>query len=209
MAAGFPVEIDVQPTSDGRAVVFHDWNLRRLTGRDARVAQVPYAEITRLRLLETGERIPLLEEVLERVAGRQPLLIELKNRRQPGLLEPAVSALLRNYAGPCAIHSFNPFTLGWFRRRHPDLLRGQISCAFDTDDMAGWKKIVLEHYGMNWMSRPHFISHQCKRLPALVPFLLRKFFGRPLLAWTITNAASQAHAKRWADNYIFEGFVPC
>lgn len=205
--AGYPVEIDVQPTSDGEAVVFHDWNLRRLTGRDMRVALVARAELAPLRLLDTTERIPLLREVLDLVAGQQPLVIELKNRRQPGLLEPAVSRLLRNYPGPCAIHSFNPFTLGWFRRHHSDLLRGQISCAFDTDGMAGWKKAILEHYGMNWMSRPHFISHQLKRLPAAVPLLLRRL-GKPLLAWTITGLAEQRHAQRWADNYFFEGFTP-
>jgi hypothetical protein len=37
--------------------------------------------------------------------------------------------------------------------------------------MASWKKLILAHYGMNWMSRPHFISHHWKQFPAIVPTL--------------------------------------
>ena len=77
----------------------------------------------------------------------------------------------------------------------PELCRGQISCSFDTDDMAGWKKVILAHYGMNWMSRPHFISHHWKQLPgdharAAQPALLRM----PLLTWTVRSAKEQASA---------------
>ena len=116
-----------------------------------------------------AERVPFLEDVLDLVRGRQPVVIELKNRKRPCALEPEVSRILRDYQGDVAIHSFNPFSLGWFRRNHPGLCRGQISCSFDTDDMAGWKKLILAHYGMNWMSRPQFISHHWKQLPAIVP----------------------------------------
>lgn len=205
---GFPIEIDVQTTVDGRAVVFHDWNLRRLTGLDARVKFTTAAEITGLRLAGGPEPVPFLEEVLDLVQGRQPLIIEIKNRKRPCALEPEVSRILRAYRGPVAVHSFNPFSLGWFRRNHPGLCRGQISCSFDTDDMAGWKKIILAHYGMNWMSRPHFISHHWKQLPALVPIILRNFLRLPLLTWTVRNLHEQKTALEFADNIFFEGYLP-
>lgn len=205
--AGYPVEIDVQVTADGRALVFHDWNLKRLTGRDARVAQVPDAEVERLRLQGSNEKIPRLEEVLEVVAGREAVLLEIKNRRYPSALEPEVSRIIRRYQGPLAIQSFNPYTLGWFRLRHPEVARGQLSCAFDTDDMAGWKKLILQHYGMNWMTAPHFIGHHWVHLPGTIPGLLRRM-GCPVLAWTIRSPEEETMARRHADNIIFEGFRP-
>jgi glycerophosphoryl diester phosphodiesterase len=208
VAAGLPVEIDIQPTADGRVVCFHDWNLQRMTGRDGRVAATKSGELSDLRLLGTGEGIPFFEDVLRLVAGRQPLVIEIKNRRQPEGMEAAMSAILKDYQGAYVVHSFNPFSLGWLRRNAPWIVRGQISCAFDTDDMATWKKLLLEHYAMNWMSRPHFISHQIKRLPSPVTSVLRNAFGLPLLAWTAKSPEEFALAKTLADNVIFEGFPP-
>ena len=208
VSAGFPVEIDVQVTADGRAVVFHDWNLKRLTGRDAKVKDVTAAEIAALTLLGTDQRIPSLEETLDVIAGREPVLIEIKNRRYPTALEPEAGRILSAYRGPFAIQSFNPFTLGWFRLRHPKISRGQISCSFDTDDMAGWKKKVLANYGMNWMSGPQFISHHWKQLPALAPTFLRTALKMPLLAWTVRSEAEMAAALKLGDNVIFEHFVP-
>jgi glycerophosphoryl diester phosphodiesterase len=206
--AGYPVEIDVQVSADGAAVVFHDWNLQRLTGLDAKVVDKTARELAALRLPGGGEKIPLLQDVLAAVNGRQAIVIEIKNRRQPTALEPTIAAILRDYHGPFAIHSFNPFSLGWFARHAPAIMRGQISCAFDTDDMAGWKKVILEHYGMNWMSRPQFIAHHWKRLPAPMPALLRRVFRKPLLAWTVRSQTEADTALRHADNVIFEQFLP-
>lgn len=206
--AGFPVEIDAQVTADGRAVVFHDWNLQRLTGTDAKVVHISSSDLAKLRLEGTDEKIPLLEEALELVNGRQAILLEIKNRRYPTALEPVVSKILRSYKGPIGIQSFNPYTLGWFRLRHPGIPRGQLSCSFDTDDMTGWKKIVLEHYGMNWLTAPQFIAHHWVRLPGKMPAFLRRFLHLPLLAWTIRSPEEYAAAMKLADNVVFERFVP-
>ena len=146
--------------------------------------------------------------MLDLIGGRQAVIIEIKNRKRPCALEPEVSRILRRYKGNVAIHSFNPFSLGWFRRNHPGLCRGQISCSFDTDDMAGWKKLILANYGMNWMSQPQFISHHWKQLPAIVPALLRWLFTTPLLTWTVRSSMEQAAAMRRADNVFFEAYVP-
>ena len=205
---GFPVEIDVQMSVDGRAVVFHDWNLLRLTGFDARVRNTHSGRIAGLKLAGGAERVPFLEDVLDLVRGRQPVVIELKNRKRPCALEPEVSRILRGYQGDVAIHSFNPFSLGWFRRNHPGICRGQISCSFDTDDMAGWKKLILANYGMNWMSRPQFISHHWTQLPAIVPIFLRRLAGVPLLSWTVRSSQEQSAALLQSDNVFFEAYVP-
>lgn len=205
---GFPVEIDVQVTSDGRAVVFHDWNLLRLTGRDRRVSLTTYPEITELRLQGSDASIPTLEEMLKIIGGRVPILIEIKNRRGVNQLEPAVANALSDYRGEHAVQSFNPYTLGWFRRHHPTILRGQLSCAFDTDGMAGWKKWILSQYGMNWLTAPHFISHQWHQLPSPATHFLHGLCGLPLLAWTVRSPEEMSAALRVANNVIFEDFLP-
>jgi len=205
---GFPVEIDVQASRDGRVVVFHDWKLDRLTGAAGRMDAADFADLRRLRLQGTNEGIPLLEEVLELVNGRVAILVEIKNRRYVGKIEPGVAAALTAYNGSVAVQSFNPYTLGWFRIKYPHIRRGQLSCAFDTDDMAGWKKVILSVYGMNWMTRPNFLSHQWQRLPTPATTFLHRVMGLPLLAWTAKSPAELERALQLADNAIFEGFLP-
>jgi hypothetical protein len=74
--------------------------------------------------------------------------------------------------------------------------------------MAGWKKLILANYGMNWMSRPQFISHHWKQLPAIVPIFLRRIMGMPLLTWTVRSAREHSAALRQSDNVFFEAYIP-
>lgn len=85
--AGYAIELDVHRASDGTLVVFHDHDLRRMTGARGTVERMDFRSLRRLRLGGTACTIPLLREVLECVGGRVPLLIELKNGGLPGALE--------------------------------------------------------------------------------------------------------------------------
>src|SRR3954466_4751370 len=89
-ALGFPAEMDVRLTRDGEVVVFHDRALERLTGASGSVDERTAAELRGLRLLGTAEPVPLLRDVLALVAGRVPLLIELKPSALGADLEHAV-----------------------------------------------------------------------------------------------------------------------
>ncbi len=203
---GFPVELDVQATADGCVAVFHDWNFLRLTGVDSLLADARWYDLGKLRLGGTASSVPRLEEVLELVGGRVPLLIELKSRGSGEVLTRSIAPLLTAYDGAFAVQSFNPGILGWFRKRHPAIPRGQLACSFDTDPMAGWKKMLFSCYGMNWLSAPDFIGHRLQDLPAPAPRFLRRFL--PVLAWTIKSPAGAQRSLLHADNYIFEGFLP-
>jgi glycerophosphoryl diester phosphodiesterase len=208
--AGYGIELDAQLSSDGNVMVFHDWTLDRLTQGLGELRDTCREELVGLTLAGTGQRIPTLAEVLRLVAGRVPLLIEIKNRhRHAGKLESAVAELLKSYEGPCAILSYNPFSVAWFARRLPDLLRGQTSTHFpQINTQVPWPvRTALKHMIFNPMSRPDFIVYDHRALTMRSPRRARRR-GLPLLAYTIKTEDELVYARQHADNVIFENVRP-
>ena len=91
IAAGYGIEMDIQRSADGEAMVFHDDEMPRLTGLPGLVHDYTVAQLSATPLLDGGETVPTLAEVLALVAGRAPLLIEIKD--QDGALGPGVGPL--------------------------------------------------------------------------------------------------------------------
>lgn len=200
LAAGYPVEIDVRLSADGRVIVFHDEDLSRMTGVKEALATQPASRLTSLGLNETAEKIPRLEDVLNLTKGREGLLIEIKSTESRGRLEAETARLLSSYQGDFAVQSFDPRSLTWFRKYAPSVTRGQLS--------SGWhdgKSIFSGNYLQNWLSRPHFLGHDRRRLPAAAVAFFRKL-GWPVLTWTVRSAAEREAALPYADNIIFEQF---
>jgi glycerophosphoryl diester phosphodiesterase len=198
-----PIELDVRLTQDNSVVVFHDDELRRMTGRQGSISKIDSIELAALRLVNTDERIPNLVEALEFVSGKVPLLIEIKNEGAPGKLEQKVAELLRFYKGEVAIQSFNPYSLQWFKRHAPRLLRGQLSGDFRDKKLSLYRKFILKRLLMNLISKPDFIAFDIRALPNKKVQKVRKK-GIPLLAWTIRNKQEEAKAEIYADNVITE-----
>jgi glycerophosphoryl diester phosphodiesterase len=213
--AGFGIEIDVQPTADGQAVVFHDEDLTRLTGETGETAARTAAELTRLRVLGSDETIPTLPEVLGIIGGRVPLLVEIKDQHGAlgpvtGPLEPAVADALRTYAGPVAVMSFNPHSVAAMARLAPDVPRGLTTAAYDE---AGWPGVsaarrsqlrdIADYAGVG----ASFISHEAADLarPRVAGL---KADGAIVLCWTIRSPEAEARARRVAQNITFEGYRP-
>lgn len=213
IAAGYGIEIDVQLSSDGRAMVFHDYDLQRLTGTKGAVQQRSAAALADLRLLGTEAAIPTLREVLAQVAGAVPLLIEVKDQDgtlgpRVGPLEDAVAADLESYSGPVAVMSFNPHSVAHFAGAAPQIARGLTTDAFTAED---WPTIPAatrdrlrdfpdyHHVGAS------FISHAADDLdnPRVTEL---KNAGAAILCWTIRSAAAEAQARRIAQNVTFEGY---
>jgi len=212
-ASGYAVEIDVQLLSDRQLVVFHDLSLERMTGHARRACDCTANDVRRMRLGGGGHSIPLLADVLETIGGRVPLLIEVKNpsrrNRDP---ERALAAILAEYAGPVAVQSFNPFSLQWFRRRMPDIPRGQLSSDFKGDrgyaaPVGRHLKLAARHLLICCVSKPTFIAYDARCLPAWAPGRKRRA-GLPLLAWTVRSEREMDQALEHCDNVIFEGFRP-
>lgn len=215
IAAGYGIELDIQPAHDGTPMVFHDYDLRRLTG-DARfiAVQTPDA-LAALRLSGTDEPIPTLADFLTLVAGQVPLLIEIKEPI-PGLsdhterLAERVAGALDGYAGEVAVMSFDPAVVAAFHRAAPHLPCGLTTCDYARDD---WpllddatrvRRAAIPDYDAVGAS---FISHNKRDLANPRVAELRRQ-GAGVLCWTIRSPEEEAAARLVAHNITFEGYRP-
>ena len=159
-----------------------------------------------IRLAGTDQKIPTLDEFLEFVNGRVPVLIEIKNNNKVGDLESALYSKLKEYKGEYAIQAFNPFVLEWFKNNAPEVIRGQLSGYFKGEQLSFLKKLFLKRMTLNKkVSQPHFISYEASTLPNR---FVRKYKTLPLLAWTVRRQAGYMKDIKFCDNIIFEGFEP-
>ena len=206
---GYPIELDLNLSADGRAMVFHDARLDRLTDWSGPLGERTAGELADARVLGTDQRISTLEDVLAHVAGRVPLLIELKTwSRTPGALEGEVVRRLKGYRGEVALQAFNPLSLAWFHRNAPGHPRGQISGDYRRygDRVSPSLGTALARLQLNHLSRPDFIGYDVRALPSSPAARIRRA-GLPVFAWTVRNARDRARARAHADGVIFEGYL--
>lgn len=131
---GDRIELDVQMTKDGVVVVTHDTNLRRCTGKNAKVYDLTFAEIEQLDAGSwfstrfAGTRIPSFEEVLQLCQGKIDLNVEIKPSAATPTLEAETVRLLREYGfeGHCVITSQSYETLHKVKELAPDIPTGYI-----------------------------------------------------------------------------------
>ena len=206
---GYGIELDVHLSRDGRLVVFHDDRLARVTGRTGRVEDYTAEELQTFAVCGTQYTIPLLADVLRETAGRVPLLIETKNEGAAGELEVKLYQAMRDYPGRYAVQSFSPFSMGWFKKHAPDVLRGQLSCDFSmgAEHIARVKRFAVRHLLTNALCRPHFISYEVNGIHTNVVQRLRRR-GVPALCWTVRSEKTAEEMGAFADTIIFEGFCP-
>ncbi|MFN3276695.1 MAG: glycerophosphodiester phosphodiesterase family protein [Paracoccus sp. (in: a-proteobacteria)] len=215
IAAGYGIECDIQPGPDGVPLVFHDYQLARLTGQPGFVAATDAAALAGLRLLGTDEPVPTLAEFLDLVAGRVPLLIEIKDQDgacgpDTGPLPARVADALKGYTGPVAIMSFNPDMVAAFHAEAPEIPVGLTTCAFPEEDWARLPPERRTHLaGIADFDRvgASFISHDKADLDNPRVDALRAQ-GAAILTWTIRTPEEEAQARRIAQNVTFEHYLP-
>ena len=201
--AGYGMELDVQLSKDGYVVVFHDDDLKRVCGVDSRVDEKTLAELQELRLCGSEYTIPLFSQVLETIAGRGPLIVELKNGRRNKELCEKTYALLKNYKGDVCVESFNPFIVAWFRFHAKELLRGQLAApAEEYKYMPKAEGFILSSTMLNFIARPNFIAYKIGKRPVLVR--LSEALGAMKVGWTSHNPVSE----KGRDAVIFEFYKP-
>ena len=206
--AGYGIELDVQLTADGEAVVLHDLGLERVAGVMARAGELSAAELGGLRLDGTPHGVPRLVEALDLIGDRVPLMVELKSfGGTTGRLEAVAAELLDRHAGPFCVSSFHPGSVRWFRRRRPGWLRGQAAGTLADVPMPGWLRPPLRSMVWKRWNRPDFVAYERSALPHPAVDRARRR-GAIVIAWTVTSAGELERARGLADNIIFEDIVP-
>lgn len=213
LARNYAIEVDIQLSADGEAMVFHDDNLDRLTEANGPFHALDAAALKLAAMRGTTDRIMTLAELLDRVGGRVPLVIELKSHFNGNVaVAERAAEVLSSYSGPAALMSFDPDLVAATRRLAPHIPRG-ITMEHRYDDPE-WDPVPaatkfawgnLLHFPR---TRPDFIAHYVKELPAAAPSMARRLTGLPILTWTVRTAEDRAVAARHADQMIFEGFIP-
>lgn len=205
---GYGVELDVQMTRDGQLVVFHDGNLKRVCGVDGMLKDYTYEELCKFSLLGTEEKIPLLKDVLQ-VLGDTDLICEIKGdngNKCYELCQKTYDALMQSRC-PFCIESFSPFLVWWFRKNHPEIIRGQLSCDFMGDLKLNWfMRFAMTHLCVNIISRPDFVAYGHKDVDKFGFKLCKGIYHPFLVAWTAKGEEEQREAWGSFDSVIFEKF---
>jgi glycerophosphoryl diester phosphodiesterase len=207
----YAIECDIQRSLDGEAMVFHDFRLERLTFEKGAVADFTSSQLAALDYRLGSDKIIRLKDYLDQIAGRVPLIIEIKSQFNGDMrLAERALALILNYSGPVCLKSFDPAVLIFLRKQAAPCPLGLIAQAqYDAED---WNEIdaaararlaALTDYPE---ARPDFLSWRQQDLPGATPMLFRHGLGLPVITWTVRSLFERDKAKKWADQIVFEGF---
>jgi glycerophosphoryl diester phosphodiesterase len=216
ISGGYAIECDIQLSSDGVPVVFHDDDAGRLLGKAGALADLAASDITSSPLLDSaaGDCPQRFSDFLTQIAGRTLLQIELKHQRDTTgtqLLARSVAEALKTYDGPVTIESFDPHLLTAIRQFGFTGPRGIITYDYaetgEDSYLTADQRYMLRHL-LHWHETQFdFIS--CAKdaldLPAIVFW---RALGKPVTAWTIRSQAEADAASPYADQLVFEGFQP-
>jgi glycerophosphoryl diester phosphodiesterase len=213
IAGNFSIECDIQLTSDGEAMVHHDDVLGRLTEGSGALLGKTAAELKAIKFKDTPERMMTLGDLCALVAGRVPLVIEVKSHfNGDRKLVKRMAEVLASYSGPAVGMSFDPDQVLALREIIPHLARGIVAereyTATDWPEASPEQRRDMTHLRHAFRTRPHFVAYWVNELPAAAPWIARNIFGLPLLSWTVRTPDQRERAARYADQMIFESFVP-
>jgi glycerophosphoryl diester phosphodiesterase len=209
----FSIECDIQLTADGEAMVHHDDALGRLTVGSGELVNMTAAELRAVEFRDTVERMMSLSDLCALVNGRVPLVIEVKSHFDGDRkLVKRMAEVLASYSGRAVGMSFDPDQVMALRETMPELPRGIV--AERSYEEADWPEATpdqrrgMMHLRHAFRTRPHFVAYWIDELPSAAPWIARNLFGLPLLTWTVRTPEQRDRAAQYADQMIFEGFLP-
>lgn len=208
---GYGVELDVHLSKDGRLIIMHDGNLLRMTGIDKNLDTMTWEELRQIKLANTNQTIPLLDEVLPLFINKAPVIIELKsNKKDRAALCKAACALVDTIPITYCMESFDPFIVKWLKENRPDIVRGQLSEDFihHPGTLSRLEAFVLTNLLMNFLTRPDFIAYDYRYRNNLSFRLCQKLWHPAKVSWTLKSAEVMAETEKEGCLSIFEGFLP-
>lgn len=194
LALGAGIECDLQLTGCGHALVFHDADGQRLGGQPAPVGDTDLATLARWRLAD-GAAPPTLSALLDLVAGRVPILLELKQVHRNGeRIAAAALAALEGYDGPVGVMSFSARAIRFVAEVSPATRRGLV---LSNRDVALRRATKLSR------ARPDFVAVKLSEIHKAWARSLRE--DMPLYSWTAREPADATKVAKYADAPIWEG----
>ena len=207
---GYGIELDVQLSSDGKLVVFHDGTLKRMCGPDKELYKCTFEELTSYNLAQSGEHMPLFSEVLAIIDGKVPLIVEIKPEGDSVKTAQAAASFLDGYRGIYCVESFDAKAMRWYRKNRPDVIRGQLSLDyFKWHSPLPWiAKLALSDLLQNCFSRPDFIAYDHRQAYRLSYRIIRRLFPVENVAWTVQSQEELKKAGKIFQCFIFDSFIP-
>jgi glycerophosphoryl diester phosphodiesterase len=213
ISGNFAIEVDIQLSADGEAMVHHDDALGRLTDGAGALLKLTSAELKKVPFKDTPERMMTLGDLCALTSGRVPLVIEVKSHFDGDRkLVKRMADVLAAYRGPVVGMSFDPDQVIALRELAPRLPRGIVAerhyTGEDWPEASPAQRRDMTHLRHFFRTRPHFVSYSVNDLPAVAPWITRHIFGLPLLTWTVRTQEQHERTARYADQMTFEGFAP-
>lgn len=208
LKGNYSIECDINVLKDGTVVVFHDKDFLRLCQKDLKLSEVTYDDIKDFKLKGTDDHIPTLNEVLELIDGKVNLLIELKPHGDNELLAKNLMKIMETYQGKYAVFSFHPKIVSWFKKHHPEVIRGQITEYFKSDThMKPYMKYLMKTLFFNRFTKPDFISYGIYDLPnQWADKAMKK--GITVISYAAKSQKDLDFVKSHYHNVVFEYFIP-
>ena len=204
---GYGIELDVQLSSDGVAMVFHDADLERMTGNTGKVWEYTAADLGEMKLLGTDRTIPTLAQAMEVIDGRTPVIVEHKMDRVDTAVCEKSYEILENYTGDWCMKSFDPRAVMWYRQNAPQVIRGQLAQEYWKVEKYKGNPLytALGFLVSNVVTRPDFISYKYSDADN-ISLQLCRLMGADTACWTLRSADDFAQVKGEFDMYIFDSF---
>lgn len=187
MNKGYIIELDIHILKDDTIVIYHDFDLKRLTGVNKIIEKITYPQLSKIKI-KNKYQIPTLLQVMNIINGKVPLLIEIKTIENNPKFYKKIIELLSNYKGLFAIQSINPFVIEWFYKHKNNYPIGLI--IFNDLNY----KILKKYTKMI-----DFISIYKKHLP----FKSKKI----VIGWTIKTKEELYKYIPLSDNLIVENIL--
>lgn len=207
----YGIELDVQMTKDDKLVVFHDESLKRICGIDKKLTDCNLDELLNYNLLNTNKNIPLLKDVLDVLNKDTPLIIEIKPEGECIKTCEKTIELLKTYDRNYTIESFNPLVVGYLRKYHKEIIRGQLAYNMLKDKEE--KSNVLRKFNCtylleNFLTRPDYIAYDINNMNNLSFKIISKLYKGECVAWTIKNEEQLKESRKYYQQFIFDSFTP-